>query len=474
MTPNRLFMWILSGIFFAIFLSGCGRDDAAGAAQAASATKKAERAFDVRTSTVQTRRVTYQIQAVGTLMEENRFEIPARVEGVAGNVHFSEGDAVTTGQELCRIDYDRNLMEVKQAESNVTEKEAALQRALASVADVERETSTALSTARVTLELAQNEYKRRIASGANSFTSPEERDQFEAKFRQAQTGYRDAVNAAGTQVALAVAQSREAQAALETARAELALVKDNFDRSIVKAPIAGVIQQRSVVEGQFLNQGDMVALMVQSDPLRLRFTVPESRASRLSKDMDLSFTVPAYPDREFHGNVYDIGAFADQDTREIVCWAHVANNDARLKPGYFTHVDLLVDSREKAVVVPLASVLPTELGMTAYVIRDGVAERRAVKTGLQVTGDAIEILEGLEPGEQLVVQGMTALQDGSPVKVLPPASGTFPVQDSLAITTVSAESTSGPAAQLEKIPETVADEIDSNAPKTSASLAVGG
>lgn len=474
MTPNRFFMWILFGILLVTVLAGCGRDNANASAPAESATKKAERAFDVRTSPVETRRVTYQIQAVGTLIEENRFEIPARVEGVAENVSFSEGDAVTTGQELCRIDYDRNLMEVKQAESNVSEKEAALQRALASVADVERETSTALSTARVTLELAQNEYKRRIASGANSFTSPEERDQFEAKFRQAQTGYRDAVNAAGTQVALAVAQSRESQAALETARAELALVQDNFERSIIKAPIAGVIQQRSVVEGQFLNQGDEVALMVQSDPLRLRFTVPESRAARLSKDMDLSFTVPAYPDRTFHGNVYDIGAFANQDTREVICWARVANNDARLKPGFFTHVDLLVDSREQAVVVPLASVLPTEYGMTAYVVQDGVAERRTVKTGLQVTGDAIEVLEGLAPGEQLVVQGMTALQDGSPIKVLPSLNGNIPIEDSGAITTVSAESTSAPVTELESRPETVADELDTNSPNTSASLAVGG
>src|SRR5690606_8061513 len=103
------------------------------AAAASAPTQKSDRrAFDVRTSPVETRRVTYEIQAVGTLMEENRFDIPARVEGVAANVNFSEGDAVTTGQELCRIDYDRNLMQVRQAESNVAEKEAAVERAVAS------------------------------------------------------------------------------------------------------------------------------------------------------------------------------------------------------------------------------------------------------------------------------------------------------------------------------------------------------
>jgi RND family efflux transporter MFP subunit len=442
MTLKTSSLLLLPLMIFALLFGGCGRENASGgaagkggAAAGGKGKSGGRKAFDVRTSPVETRRVTYEIQAVGSLMEENRFEIPAQVAGVAGNVKFSEGDAVTTGQELCRIDYERNQMEVTQAQSNVSEKEAALQRAFASVADVERETSTALSTARVNLELAQNEYKRRADRGANAFTSPEERDQFEAKFRQAQTTYRDAVNAAGTQVALAVAQSRESQAALETARAQLALVKDNFDRSIVKAPIAGVIQQRSVVEGQFVKQGDPVALMVQSNPLRLRFTVPESRASRLQKEMQLSFTVPAYANRTFQGTVYDIGAFADQETREVVCWARVSNNDARLKPGFFTHVELLVDSREEAVVVPLASVLPTETGMTAYVIEDGLAVRRAVKTGLQVTGDAIEVLDGLRPGEQLVVEGMTALQNGVPVRVLPAAGGEITIQDKVASAT---------------------------------------
>lgn len=415
--------------------AGCNKQEGAGAKAAAAAQpgsgkgKDATKAFDVRTTTVTTRKVTYEVEAVGSLVEENRFDIPARLAGVAQHVNFAEGDSVTTGAELCRIDYDRFNLQVKQAESELSEKEAAAQRALASVADVERSTSAALETARVNLDLAQSEFKRRADRGANAFTSPEERDQFEAKFRQAQTAYRDAVNAASTQVALAAAQAREAQAAYNTAQAMLALAKDNLQRSIVKSPMAGVIQKRNVVEGQFVDQGDTVALMVQSDPLRLRFTVPESRVSRLSKNMNLTFTVPAYANRHFGGSVYDIGAFADPDTREIICWAHVDNHEASLKPGFFAHVDLKVDSKSDAIVVPLTAVLPSEMGMTAYVVQDGQAHRRVVKTGLNVTGDAVEILEGLEAGEQLVVEGMNALQDGVPVKVLPPVGPIMKLSD---------------------------------------------
>jgi len=435
-------------------LAGCNKEGggtkAAAAAQPGGGKgKDATKAFDVRTTTVTTRKVTYEVEAVGSLVEENRFEIPARLAGVAQSVNFAEGDAVTTGAELCRIDYDRFNLQVRQAESELSEKEAAAQRALASVADVERSTSAALETARVNLDLAQSEFKRRADRGANAFTSPEERDQFEAKYRQAQTAYRDAVNAASTQVALAAAQAREAQAAYNTAQAMLALAKDNLERSIVKSPIAGVIQTRNVVKGQFVDQGDTVALMVQSDPLRLRFTVPESRVSRLSKNMNLSFTVPAYANRHFSGSVYDIGAFADPDTREIICWAHVNNHEASLKPGFFAHVDLKVDSKSDAIVVPLTSVLPSEAGMTAYVVQDGQAHRRVIKTGLNVTGDAVEVLEGLEAGEQLVVEGMNALQDGVPVKVLPPVGPTMKLGDEVVSST--SKTRAGEKSHTEKV-----------------------
>lgn len=426
-----------------VVLSGCSKESDQAQAPAPTQEASKRKAFDVRTAPVETRRVIYEIEAVGDLVEENRFEIPARVAGVADQVQFAEGDKVTTGQQLARIDYDRYALQVRQAESELAEKVSAVERATAAVADVERATSTALETARVTVDLAQGEFKRRADRGANAFTSPEERDQFEAKFRQAQTGFRDAVNAASTQVALAQAELREQEAALETARAELALAEDNLERSIVKAPIAGVIQQRNVVEGEFVSQGDMVALMLQADPLRLRFTVPESRASRLTENMAVKFTVPAYRDRSFTGQVYDIGSFADAE-RNIVCWARVTNLDDALKPGFFAHVDLEVESREEAVVVPLAAILPTELGMTAYVIQDNVAVRRGVETGLHVTGDAVEILAGLEPGEQLVVEGMNALQDGVPVNILPPTTPDMPIESQ---TTVSMQSAANPAAQ---------------------------
>ena len=160
----------------------------------------------------------------------------------------------------------------------------------------------------------------------------------------------------------------------------------------------------------------------------------------------LSFTVPAYRDRTFGGVVYDIGSFADPETREVICWARVNNYDAKLKPGFFAHVDLLVDSREEAVVVPLASVLPTELGMTAYVAFATKTPQAMVKLPLtalfqeksassvwivdhgsvklipvQVAGSSgndIIVSSGLTPGQTVVTAGVNLLKPGQKVKIL--------------------------------------------------------
>src|SRR5262249_48599449 len=151
------------------------------------------------------------------------------------------------------------------------------------------------------------------------------------------------------------------------------VAQDDLEKAVIRAPISGVVQLRSVTEGQYLTPGTVVAMMIQTDPLRLSFTVPESKAAQLSKDMDANFKVPAYADRRFSANVYQIASMADPQTREVQCWARVPNADGVLRAGYFADVRLAAQSNNAAVVVPLASVLPTEYGNVAYVVQDGIA-----------------------------------------------------------------------------------------------------
>jgi membrane fusion protein (multidrug efflux system) len=416
-------------------LSGCGTSksepgakaggaagaSAAGGSGGAGSKQGGARKFPVRVATVETRPVQYEIQAVGKLVEENRYDVPAQVEGVAQDVSFNEGDRVTTGQQLCRIDYQRYELLAMRAKSDSEQKRAAVDKAAAGLADAVRETSTTAAQAKLALDLAESEYTRRTAQGSGQFTSAEEKKQYESRYLVAQTAFKNAIASAQTKTALAEAELGEAKTALASAMAAQAIAEDDLLKAVIRAPIAGTIQQRLVTNGQFLKSGTTTAMMLQTDPMRLKFTVPESRTANLTRNMDVKFNVPALPNQVFDARVYDVGATADPVTREVTCWARVPNPAGALRSGYFASVKIVQESKKSSMVVPLASVLPTEAGMVSYIVQDGIAVRKKVQTGLQVSGDAIEVLDGLEPGQQLVVEGMESLQDNVPVQVLPTA-----------------------------------------------------
>lgn len=414
---------LLAVAMAALMAAGCDRQTGPANSPASSAGKTDKQAtggrppskkFPVRTVTVATQPVTYEVPAVGQLVEENMFKIPARVTGPAEKVSFNEGDIVTTGQELCRIDYTRYSLMAEKAKNEVTQQQAAVTKAEANLADTISQTSGLLNTARLDVEQAESEYRRRAALSSSQI-SAEDRITYELKFKRAQSVYDMAATAVRTKVSLDEAALNEQRTMLAVAQASAALAEQDLKNATIRAPIAGVIQERQVTEGQYLTAGSTAAVMAQTNPLRLRFTVPESKSSNLTKDMKVRFAVPAYPGREFEASIYDIGSMADPESHEVQCWGRVANSSGELRPGYFAKAHITIESKDASVVVPLGSVLPTEIGMVCYVVKDGVAVRKKVETGLQVTGDAIEILHGLDPGEELVVEGADSLQENVPV-----------------------------------------------------------
>ena len=425
----------------AAFLSGCG-NEAGEEKQGGAATKAgAVREFPVRIDKVTVQPVTYHIETVGDVVEENTFQIAARAAGSVQRLQMSEGDRVTTGMELCRIDYDRYELLVNQAQNALEEGQAAVKRNEADLADITRQTSSTVNTARLDLELAESEYRRRQGLVGGQIISVEDRLNAQLKFRRAKSLAEDAVNASQTKVALAQSKVAEAHAAAETAQLSLDLARNDLERAVVKAPIAGVIQERRVSEGDYVKTGDTVAVMVQTDPLRLRFTVPESKSAVITTDMTVRFSVPAYAQREFSARIYDVGTVADIVSRNVTCWARISNHEGLLRPGNFAKVELDVRSNKEAIVAPMTAVLPTEAGTVVYLVQDGRAIRRKVSTGVQVSGDAIEVVDGLKAGETLIVDGGDALTDNVPVRVV---GDTIAIPVSTDETTSSTPVASGP------------------------------
>jgi multidrug efflux system membrane fusion protein len=139
----------------------------------------------------------------------------------------------------------------------------------------------------------------------------------------------------------------------------------------------------------------------------------------LGGDRKISFTVRPLPGKTFTAQLIHMSPQSNVQTRTVECLALVENRDALLKPGFFATVRAVIAVHEKAIVVPDSAILPTERGFVAFVVKNAKAVQRVVRPGLFVREGAVEILEGLAPGETLVVTGTSALSEGSEVLARP-------------------------------------------------------
>jgi len=155
------------------------------------------------------------------------------------------------------------------------------------------------------------------------------------------------------------------------------------------------------------------------DPVKIEINVPERFVGALKIGQPIEIKVAAYPGKKFKGEIYFISQQLDPTTRTVLIKGKVPNPDSQLKPGMFANLDLTVAVREKALVIPergLSRVLNDNKAMVFIVDDKSKAQMRPVKLGIRLAGE-VEIVEGLQPGEKVIVEGLQKIGPGSVVKV---------------------------------------------------------
>jgi len=353
------------------FVASCskGEAEAKGAAGGGPGRGRGAMEFPVEVQPVESRNVEYSVNAVGSLDAFERVAVTARVAGAVERVRFGEGQIVTAGQPLVEIEPERYRITVDAAE-------ATLSKAVASKGE------------------AEAGYSRRQAASAKNpgLIRGEE------------------VETWRTKVQTAAAEVAQAQSALATAKLNL---RDAF----VRAPVAGIIQTRTVETGQYVPVGTVMATLVRRDPLLLRFQVPEQDAQPLRPGIMARFSV-AESGMENEARITHVAAAASQSSRMVDITAHVVNpNRPELRPGAFARVTVPIASSREAAVIPQTAIRPSEKGFLAFTVTDGVAHQRILTLGMRTADGQVEVKEGLRPGETLVIRGAEALRDGAKVKV---------------------------------------------------------
>jgi membrane fusion protein, multidrug efflux system len=279
--------------------------------------------------------------------------VVAKVSGQVVEILVEEGDRVEAGQLLARLDGDRHRLE--------------MERALANVRKLEQE------------------YERNVKLFERGLVSS---GAFE-----------------------------DLKYELEALRAVYRLAQLEYAYTRIRAPIAGVVAHRHIRIGNTISVNDPVFQVTELNPLIAYIHIPEREFRRLEPGQAAELSVDALPGQRFQAKVQRISPVVDPATGTFKVTIEVPDQGGQLKPGMFARLNIVWDTRRDALLIPRVAIVDDDTAESVFVVVDGKAERRPVRTGY-ARGSRIEIIDGLAGDEEVVVIGQAGLRDGATVEVV--------------------------------------------------------
>ena len=405
---------LLAAVIVAAAISmACNRSNGAPNTNASAATPAA---INVSTTAAVLRQLPRYFEATGSLAANQQTDVMPETSGKVAAVGVDLGSQVHRGQMIVKIDDADLRIRVDQAQAQLDQAKATLRQNEAKIGlrpgqKFNPESVPEVAQARAALDLAEknlSRYEKLIESGdisrAQYDQQKSQRDQlreaYEVAIHQAQQNYAAVANAQGV---------------VDAANTQLALAKRNANYSVVNAPIAGYVSERTADVGEYVSPQQKVATIVNLNPLRVRIDIPEQAIPRVHVGESVSVTVAAYTDRSFAGHVARISPSVTASSRTLTIEAEVENASGELKPGQFATVRILLPQSEPAVLVPQRALREISGATYVFVIKNGRAEQRLVQTG-QKEGDLIELKSGIAADEVVATSNVDQLSDGVTIR----------------------------------------------------------
>jgi RND family efflux transporter MFP subunit len=428
------------------------------------------RGVPVRLASVETDTFQDASEFVGTLEAKRAVEVKPEIEGRVTRIFVESGDVVTRGQAIARLKSDELEAELRQAKANLVRTQARvaelragsrpeeIAEAQAQVVEVQARLGDAESgsllaeinqaQAQIDASIAEaelaekrvNRFEELTRAGAISRdefdTLVSEQETAEADLRAARRRLEQLQQNRQAEIALrraAAEQARQvlnrlengtrseeidqAEAQVAEAAARVNQLEVQLAESAVEAPFTGIIGDVTVKEGDFIEKGDPFTTLTENDRLELRLPIPLERKSDLKIGLAVRMRDPQ-GNSLGTGQISFISPTVSPDSQTILAKATFPNPDGELRNGQFVRAQVIWNEKPGAVVVPMTAVQFLGDERFVFVAEGGdnpTAKKQAIRLGL-IRGDRAEVLEGLRPGQKLVVSGIQKLSDGTPIQ----------------------------------------------------------
>ncbi|WP_111670933.1 efflux RND transporter periplasmic adaptor subunit [Algoriphagus litoralis] len=200
-----------------------------------------------------------------------------------------------------------------------------------------------------------------------------------------------------------------------TALSDIKLVEAQLSKTVIRAPFSGILGLRLVSEGSVIGTNDILVSLVNIDPIKIEFSIPERYANQVTVGSPVYFTNETSTE-EVEGKVYAFEPQIDLATRTLKLRAQSPNKNGRFLPGMFVKIRFILEVTEDALMVPSESVIPELSGYKVFVVgTDGSAEQRLVEIGTR-TESHVQVLSGLNEGDLVLTTGVMQVRQGMPLQ----------------------------------------------------------
>jgi RND family efflux transporter MFP subunit len=351
-----------------------------------AATAQQRRSFvpDVRAAIVRAgdSKITVTLPATTTAFEAAN--IFARTNGYIEKRYVDIGDRVKAGALLADITAPELDHQIAQAKATLAQDQATLQQTQAS---------------RDLADITNGRDSRLVKQG----------------WLTLQQGDNDRLTLRAQQAAVTVAQSN-----IAAQEAQIRVLEQEKAYQRVVAPFDGVITQRNIDNGSLVTSGStFMFTLMHPAVIRTQVFVPQDEAFGLGPGVDAVIRVPEIPDRTFPGNVTRIASALQPGSRTLLTEIDVPNPDGALSPGIYCTVELLIPRKTPSMIIPADAVVFDQNGLHVAVVKNGVAHLQRI-TIARDFGTEVEVHDGVKPGDEVILNPMVNLAEGSKVTTRKP------------------------------------------------------
>lgn len=369
-----------------------------GAVSAADSGKKAEdkeATTPVELAIARNGDISSTIGSTANLKAQREVNVASQAEGVVKEVLVEEGDVVSAGQLLCRLDDSQSQIRLQSARQKLAQARLQLEKARIR----EEKADVQVKNTRDEYERYQKLYAERLVS---------EREVAQVKYRLDELEHDQRASDS---------EARELTHRVEELEAEIEQSDLEISRTLILAPFSGVITARSVNLGQSVRNLDTVFKLGDFTPLQADVFVSEREAAAIRPGQAVRLISSVGSAEGVQGSVARLSPVVDQSSGTVKVTVELARGNETMKPGAFVRVEIRTDTRAGAVLVPKRAIIEEDGEKYLFVAENDTVKRVRVEPGYQ-NGSEIEILNGVSVGSSVVVAGQGGLKDGAKIRLV--------------------------------------------------------